>query len=177
MEEWKDIEGYNSTYQVSNLGNVRSLKFGKSKLLVLGLRGSGYLNVVLCKNGKRITHSVHRLVAEAFLPNPNNLPQVNHKDENKQNNCVDNLEWCTAGYNINYGTRTERIKQNRTNKQGIKHHNSKPINQYTKDGELVKRWECARDIEKEIGVSHTNISDCANGKQKTAKGFIWRFAS
>ena len=177
MVEWKDIEGYNSTYQVSNLGNVRSLKFGKSKLLVLGLRGSGYLNVVLCKNGKRITHSVHRLVAEAFLPNPNNLPQVNNKDETKQNNCVDNLEWCDAKYNINYGTRIERVRQKIIYKNGKEHHLSKPINQYTKEGKLVKKWYSVSDIQRELGFNVGSISMCANGKRKTCGGFIWKYAA
>lgn len=116
-EEWKDIKGYEGLYQVSNLGRVRSLSryvkhrtiyILKGKLLKQRTRGKGYLAVTLCKNSKLKHYYVHRLVAEAFIPNPNNLPQVNHKDENKSNNCVDNLEWCDDKYNTNYGTRNER---------------------------------------------------------------------
>lgn len=118
IEEWREIEGYEGLYQVSNLGRVKSLfrvvirSNGKpntvnEKILKYGMN-RGYCAVVLCKNGKRKMYKVHRLVAMAFLSNPHNLPEVNHKDENKKNNCVDNLEWCTPKYNTNYGTCIER---------------------------------------------------------------------
>lgn len=117
-EEWRGIEGYEGMYQVSNLGRVKSLarviirSDGKpnpvnEKILKHGIT-KGYCSVVLCKDGKKKMYKVHRLVAMAFLSNPHNLPEVNHKDENKKNNCVDNLEWCTPKYNTNYGTCSER---------------------------------------------------------------------
>ena len=93
MEQWRDIEGFDGLYQVSNQGRVKSLKYGKEKILKGVKSCNGYLTVGLCKDGKEVRKYIHRLVAEAFLPNPQNLPQVNHKDEDKTNNCVENLEW------------------------------------------------------------------------------------
>lgn len=114
IEKWKDIKGYEGLYQISNLGNVKSLKkkAGKStrseRLIKTHFDKDGYVYATLCKNNKTHLATIHRLIAEAFIPNPNNLPQINHKDEDKTNNSIDNLEWCTCKYNINYGTRTER---------------------------------------------------------------------
>lgn len=117
MEEvWKDIDGYEKSYQVSNLGNVRSVeRIGENnrkypmQMLKKRLNWKGYPKVCLNKHGHKKIFSVHRLVAKAFIPNPDNLPQVNHKDENKENNNVNNLEWCTAGYNNNYGLRNKKV--------------------------------------------------------------------
>lgn len=97
----------NGLYQVSNLGRIRSIKNG-TKIKKQYERPNGYMQVCLYQNGKITTYKTHRLVAEAFIPNINNLPEVNHKDENKINNCVDNLEWCTSSYNKNYGTRNTK---------------------------------------------------------------------
>ena len=112
-EEWRDIEGYEGLYQVSNLGRVRSLNCRGHKgcigILTPRLDGKGYEMVALYKEGKARNTKVHRLVAQAFIPNPNNYPQVNHKDENKINNNVSNLEWCTVLYNNCYGTRLKRV--------------------------------------------------------------------
>ena len=104
MEEWKNIIGYEGLYEVSNIGNVRNVR--RNTLLKLS-KNQGYIQVHLYKNGIRTGLKVHRLVAEAFIPNADNLPQVNHKDEDKTNNSVDNLEWCDHKYNVNYGHRTE----------------------------------------------------------------------
>lgn len=115
-EIWKDIKGYEGLYQVSNLGRVKSLKVSKIKserIRKSYQQSSGYISIVLCKNGKAVNHKVHRLVASAFIDNPNNLPEINHKDENKANNKVDNLEWCDSSYNKNYGTRTEKFIRSR----------------------------------------------------------------
>ena len=123
MEEWKSIPGYEGLYEVSSYGRVRSVDrydnrncFRKGKVLSPGIRLDGYLIINLCCNGKYKTISVHRLVALTFLPNPDNLPCVNHKDEDKTNNRVDNLEWCTQQYNLNYNDvqkrRSQRMKEN-----------------------------------------------------------------
>ena len=121
-EEWRPIEGYEGLYEVSSYGRVRSLdryvktcyeayKLHKGKILSPAKDKNGYLKVHLCCNGKHNIIRVHRLVCKAFIPNPDNLPEVNHKDEDKTNNSVDNLEWCDRSYNISYGTRTERQKK------------------------------------------------------------------
>ena len=104
MEEWRDIKGYEGKYKISSYGKVKSLKHKDEKLLKPSYDKDGYKQVILCDNGKDKKWFIHRLVAIHFLPNPNNLPQVNHKDEDKANNVVENLEWCTCKYNINYGT-------------------------------------------------------------------------
>lgn len=118
-EIWKDIDeikgiDYTGLYQVSNLGRVKGLK--NKHILKQRLKNNGYCVLTLCKENKPKTYLVHRLVAEAFIPNPNNYPQVNHKDEDKTNNCVDNLEWCTKEYNMNYGTLIERMRTSLTGK-------------------------------------------------------------
>ena len=111
IRKWKDIPGYEGLYQVSNIGEIKSLNYKqthKPHLLSQAKDRDGYFRVVLVKDKQRKNKLVHRLVAEAFIPNPNNLPQVNHKDEQAGNNIVTNLEWCTAKYNVNYGTRNKR---------------------------------------------------------------------
>ena len=159
-EIWKDIKDYEGHYQVSNLSRVKSIKFGKEKILKLFKDTSGYLCVTLCKNNNQCQFRVHRLVAEVFIDNPDNLPCVNHKDENKQNNVVSNLEWCTHEYNNTYGTRIERC--------------SKPVLQFDLNGNLIKEWksinECGRN-----GFKQSDICKCCNGERKTHKGFLWEY--
>ena len=164
-EIWCPIKGYEGLYEVSDKGRVRSLKFGKERILKTGRNQQGYLVVCLCKNGERETYRIHRLVAKTFIHNPDNLPEVNHKDEDKENNSVHNLEWCDRKYNINFGTRNKRISE--------KH--LKPILQYTKSGEFVKEWRSAMDVQRNIGYLQNNISSCCNGKCKSSNGFIWKF--
>lgn len=179
MEEiWKDIEGYEGLYQVSNMGNVRSLRFrktNKTNILKLSNDSRGYQRICLFKDDKRKCYLVHRLVAQAFISNESNYAEVNHKDENPSNNRVENLEWCDAKYNVNYGTRTVRAKQKIIYKNGIEHHNSKPICQYTKEGELVKTWYSISDAHRELGFNMGSISMCANGKRQTCGGYIWKY--
>lgn len=109
QEIWKDIEGYEGCYQVSNLGRVKSLKFGKEKILTPTINSRGYYHTCLRKDGRSVTVYIHRIVAKAFLPNPDNLPLINHKDEDKTNNRVDNLEWCSVYYNLHYGSAIENL--------------------------------------------------------------------
>ena len=169
-EIWRDIEGYEGLYQVSNCGRVRSLKFGKERILNPVKIGSGYLQVGLYKNEKQKKFKVHRLVAKAFIPNPNNLPEINHRDEDKTNNKVVNLEWCSSKYNINYGTRNQRVVEKNTNGKC-----SKPVLQFTKSREFVKEWKSTHDVERNLGYCHGKISACCIGKQKTSYRFIWKY--
>lgn len=153
QEIWKDIKGYEGKYQVSNYGRVKSLNYrntGKEQLMKPTLQTNGYLYFSLCKPNKKFL--IHRLVAEAFIPNPNNLPCVNHKDEDKTNNHVDNLEWCTHLYNINYGTCRERISKS----------HSKKVYQYTLDGRFVREWESIMECERN-GFNKGAIVRCCKG--------------
>ena len=172
QEIWKDIKGYEGKYQVSNLGNVKAVHYhngGKEKLLKRG-NTRGYLTVVLCKNGQMKTYRVHRLVAETFISNPNNLPCVNHKDENTLNNNANNLEWCTEKYNNNYGTKKARISETlRQNNLG------KPILQYDLRGNFIKQWKNAREIERVLGISNGNICSCCKGNRRSTGGYLWRY--
>ena len=175
-EEWRDVVGYEGRYQVSSMGHVKSLerkvrhwrggeRIQKERILKPSNGRGGYLLVSLCDGEKRKTLKVHRLVCEAFHENPDNKPQVNHINEIKTDNRASNLEWATARENSNFGTRTERAAKTR----------SKPIGQYTRDGELIKIWPSAREAGKQIGLSDSNVSKVANGKLKTAYGFIWKY--
>ena len=164
-EIWKPIEGY-PDYEVSNMGRVKSLKFGKEKILKGVKDKNGYLIVDLYKEGKQKHYLIHRLVASAFIDNPNNLPQVNHIDEDKTNNRVENLEYCDSSYNTNFGTRTERIVKA----------NSIPILQFTKSGEFVKKWNNAKEVERDLEISSSNIYKCCKGKLKSIGGYEWGYA-
>ena len=169
-EIWKPKKDYEGLYEVSNFGRVKSLGNGKSKkskLLKPGKNKQGYLFVIFYKNGKRKTFRVNRLVAEAFIPNPDNLPQVNHIDENKENNIVENLEWCDCKYNINYGTHNERSAKTRINGKL-----SKPVLQLSLTGEFIKEWESVRECGRN-GFDKGNVSACCRGERKTHKGFKW----
>lgn len=179
-ELWKDIGvykgvDYTGMYEISSKGRFRSLdriiidKRGKKHLLV-GKEmipfpdSSGYMKVTICKNGKAHEARINCLVAIAFIPNPNNLPQVNHIDENKSNNDVNNLEWCTCKENINHGTRNERA--------GIGHR--KAIVQLNLSGDFIREWKCIKDVE-QYGFAKEAVSMCAYGKRRTSGGYIWMF--
>ena len=171
-EIWKDIPGYESLYQVSTLGRVKSLrrtvkrKNGYSlpireRILKPRKDRYGYLNVVLQKEGKIKCMSIHRLVCEAFLPNQNNLPQVNHKDENPLNNNVENLEWCSHLYNCHYGTRNVRIAKA----------NSKPVKCF-ETGEI---YPSIMELGRKFGFSTGDICACCNNKRNSAYGYHWQY--
>lgn len=173
MEEiWKDINGYNGLYQISNFGKVKSLNYRKSKKekeLTPKINNDGYLWVQLFGKPGKNCFLIHRLVASAFIENPNNYPVINHKDENKTNNAVTNLEWCTQRYNVLYSAG----KQNRKRKLS----RNKKIAQLRKSGEVIKVWDNLVSIKHETGWNDWHIEECCKGNRKTAKGYVWRYAN
>lgn len=181
-EIWKPVKGFEGLYEVSNLGRVRSLDrkvrnrggfaLKKGKILSdAAVSGHGYRKVGLWKDNMGTNALVHRLVAEAFIPNPDNLPEVNHKDENPRNNCVENLEWCDGYYNMTYGT----LQQRKADKLRGRPIGSQPILQYSKDGELIARYDSALKAAEAINGDNSAICKCANGKVKTSYGFVWKW--
>lgn len=178
-EIWKDACGFEESYQVSNLGRVRSknriirfcrnskkeTRFQKGKLMKTRLDKDGYVIVSLqTTNGKSKTIRVHRLVLNTFSNNKNKLPCVNNKDENKENNCLSNLEYCTHKYNSNYGTCIKRKSE----------HKKIPIIQYDKEMNFIKEWDSATDASVKLGMDNSSISACVRGKLKSFHGYIWQ---
>ena len=167
-EEWKDIKGYEGKYQVSNLGRVYS--FYKKDCLKPGKNTWGYLYVSLSKEGKAKPYTVHKLVALHFIPNPNNYKEINHKDENKENNCASNLEWCNKKYNNNYGTRNKRMAETRIvngKTKGSKHPQARKVLCIT----TGKRFNCIKEATEYYNMksnTKSNIAKCCNGKYKYA---------
>ena len=156
MEIWKNIEEY-PDYQVSNLGRVKSLRYNKEKILKLQSDKDGYKQVNLFNSRGSKTLKIHRLVATAFLDNPNNYPAVNHINEIKTDNRVENLEWCSIAYNNTYNNKIAKCY--------------KPILQYSLDGKLVGKLDSLKDF----GKPHNAISNCLRGRRKTAYGYIWHY--
>lgn len=182
-EIWKDIKGYEGKYMVSSLGNVKTLrreyisglglvKYTEERLLTQHQSYNGYMRVSLCSDGKVINKLVHRLVAEAFNPNPYGLPQVNHKDEDKTNNIYTNLEWCSQEYNNEYGTRNERSAINNRNNPK---QNCRQINRYTLDGKYIDTWPSSKEIERSLGFNFANILLSCKKKRGMRYGFQWRY--
>lgn len=173
MEIFKDIKGYEGLYQIGSNGTVKSLNYhrtGIERVLKYGKHYKGYLNVALCKEGKMKTFKVHRLVAEAFIPNPDNLPQVNHKNEVKTDNRVENLEWCSASYNMNYND-----GQKRRGVKKINGNRSKKVYQYTLDGDYIATYPSVNEIERQWGYRIGNIWSCCTGRYKSAYGYKWSY--
>ena len=160
MEEWKDIKGYEGSYQVSNEGRIRNIKRDK---ILSNLNVNGYMAINLHKNGVMKQYKIHRLVAEAFIPNPNSLPQVNHKDECKTNNVWTNLEWCDNRYNSNYGTRNHRISETKKN----------IVYQYS-GNTLVAVYSSLSELQtKGFNIGH--ISECCSRKRNKHNGYRWSY--
>ena len=160
-EIWKPIAGYEGLYEVSDQGRVRSLKFNKTRILKAGGPRSGYLRVILCKNGICKNMRVHRLVASAFIPNPNNLETVNHKDENKWNNNVSNLEWMSQADNTAYSQ--PQLAE-------------RPVQQFDKQGNLLATFPSTQEARRRTGIAQSSICACCNGRMNFAGGFVWRYA-
>jgi hypothetical protein len=217
MEEiWKDIQGYEGLYQVSNLGRIKSLgrtikRIGPKgkifdrtypeKVLKYGKDKKGYYRTVLSLDGINTTVKVHRIVAQTFIPNPENKPQVNHIDGNKTNNRIDNLEWCNNQENQDHSWKTGLRKRGKehwsygkqpqgfkkyyeTHKgirhpsygvRGIKNSNSKKVIQYDKCGNYIRQWNSMADIYRELKISTGCVCNCCKGKRKTAGGYVWKY--
>ena len=198
-EIWKDIKGYEGKYQISNMGRFKSLNYrrtGKEKILEGYPDKDGYLFVQLWKDGKGKNCRINRLVAQAFLENPQNLPEVNHKDEDKTNNRVENLEWCSKLYNIKYGTGIKRSAEKRRGKKKSEEHikkiseklkgrkqseehikkRSKPVFSVDKESGLIVWWKSIAEAERCTGIACQNICACCKGKAKSAGGHYWLYA-
>ena len=160
MEEWRDIQGFEGKYQVSNKGRVKSLNYhrtGKEEILKAGNSGNGYLYVSLTKDGKVKQCRINRLVAQAFLENPDNLPEVNHKNKDKNDNCVDNLEWCSRQYNVEYSK-------------------AKAVIGINKISGLILEFPSTREASRQTGIDNSSICHCLKGRQKSAGGHYWFYA-
>lgn len=173
-EEWRDVVGYEGKYQVSSLGRVRS--FARSnipRIIVPHYDKDGYVMYPLFNNGKPIPKKGHRLVAIAFIPNIKNLPQINHKDEVKDNNRVSNLEWCDNLYNNRYGT-----KRQRQSHYAMYHgHFLRKVRQYTMNGIFIKEYISSRMAERETNIKHQNIIEACKQNTTHSGGFLWCYAN
>lgn len=163
MEIWKDIPNYEGLYQISNLGNVKSLyritnnnHIIHEKILKPQDNNNGYLVVNLYKNNKMKAKLIHRLVAKTFIDNPNNYNYINHIDKNKSNNTVNNLEWCTQSYNVIYSK-------------------GRKVNQYDKNNNFIKTWNSIADVKRLLNIDSSSIIRCCKGIKKSAGGFKWEY--
>lgn len=173
-EKWLPVKGYEQSYMISSYGRIKTidrvLTFSdgrvreyKSRIIRTHRINQHYYVASLSQNQRRLMKDVHRLVAEAFIPNPNGFNEVNHKDENKTNNCVNNLEWCTAEYNSNYGTCKNRIGDS----------NSRPILKYDLEGNFIREYKSMSEAERIEGINHASICICCNGRVSYQGSSIW----
>lgn len=159
LEEWKDVEGAEEYYQISNLGRIRNKI---TKQILTPSKSGGYRHIKLMY-GVNKNVLIHRLVAQAFIENPFNFRCVNHIDENKENNRVDNLEWCSTKYNANYG-------------KGALQRNQRII-QYDLNGNAIKIWESMKEACDQLNLCYQGISSCCRGESKTCGGYAWTYAN
>jgi hypothetical protein len=188
IEKWRDVKGYEGLYMVSNLGRVRSLDrmvvaplghYGIRNGVILRqkLNTSGYPFVILHYNGKPHSMTVHRLLMCAFVPNPDNKPQINHKNGIRTDNCVGNLEWCTPSENIKHSYSELGHRPNRAMKGrfGGDNPTSKPVVQYTLNGKFIAEYGGQSEAARETGILGEYISRCCRGVQNNAGGYVWKF--
>lgn len=197
-EIWKDlifeengiIHDYSGIYEISNMGNIKRLeKINKDKRskktikehFVTGTNNNGYLLVSLCKNGRKERKLAHRLVAMVFIPNTDNKPQINHKNGKRNDNRVENLEWCTQLENNKHAWETGLIDKEKMKKLGKKYielncrNNKKPVCQLTKEGRIINKFKSIIEAEKQTGISNKHISSVCKNKRKTTGGYVWRY--
>lgn len=178
MELWKDIPKFEGLYQASPSGNIKSLY--RNKILKSEISKNGYSKVMLSKNRKRKLVSVHRLIAMTYLLNYSENLQVNHKDGNKQNNNINNLEMVTCQENIQHSFKNKlqipkKGKEHPNYKKyGIKNKTSKKVNQYDLQGKFIRTWDSIMDVERTLKINNSNISSCCNNNKKSAGGYIWK---
>lgn len=175
-EIFKDIEGYEGLYQISNLGNVKSLNYhrtGKERILKPAKKDNGYLFIGLHKNRNIKYFLIHRLVASSFLPNPNKLKEINHINENKIDNRVENLEWINHKDNMKYGNRS--VKELETKNKNSSINAEKPIIQLSKYGIEIGRYKSINEAERQTGINQSSIGRCCKGKYNSAGGYIWKY--
>lgn len=170
---WKEIDGTDGSYLISDDGKVFSAK--TNKILRSQVQNNGYCRIELTIDGIRRKEFIHRLVAEAFIPNPNNYPIINHKDENPKNNHADNLEWCTYEYNVNYGNCPSKRVANHEYIAGWNHVQSKPVKQFDLDGNFLHEYGSCGMAATLTGLDARSINKCANGKLKQYAGFGWSY--
>jgi len=188
---WKEIPNTDGLYFANEKGEIKSTSRERyynakgikgcykrnGKILKQPINNHGYPCVTIkYRNGSQKVIQVHQLIARTFLPNPENKPQINHIDGNKQNNNVSNLEWCTASENLKHAFRTGLNKGSRPfkGKFGKEHFGSKPVIAYNKDGTIYKEYESQCLAAKDLGVNSSHISQCVNGKRNTAYGYLWK---
>lgn len=176
---WYPVKNYERLYEITKNGIIRSIPRNGTKkdkrILKPQVDKYGYLFVTLYKNNIPHIYKVHRLVAETFILNPENKPQVNHIDGNKQNNCVDNLEWVTGQENIIHARKNKLQVTNYEQIELLHKNNMKPILQFDKEGNFIKEWDSAISVEKELHIFNSNICNCLKGKLNTAGGYIWKY--
>lgn len=185
-EKWKNIKGFETEYQISNLGNVKSLGrergvnksgkyFQKEKILSLIVKNTGYIQVTLSKNKVQSAKLVHRLVAENFLSNPKNKKQINHKDGDPSNNRIDNLEWCTPSENGIHSYKVLGAIPYTRNRFGKDSPKSRMVVQKELNGHLIKIWGSGMDAVREGGFESSSITRCCRGESKTHRGYLWSY--
>ena len=164
IEQWKAISETGGLYEVSTMGRVR--RTSTQKILSQKMQGNGYLSVHLSINGKLVTRNVHRLVALAFVENPGNHTQVNHINEDKTDNRVENIEWCSPSYNCKYGHRNEKMVESRR----------RPVVQMDLHGNIITVFQVLNEAGRKTGISPAHICDVCNGKRNTAGGYVWKYS-
>lgn len=185
-EEWRNIEGYEGLYQVSNYGRVRSFKYKSIRILKPSATSTQkYFVLTLSNNNIKKYTTVHRLVAKAFVANPNNYPIINHKDCNKHNNKAENLEWCTISYNMLHAIKNgkvniEYLKSISPRRYGKQNHMSRAVFVYGLDDKYIGRFDCIREAKDSLNINSSNASthivQCCKGKRNKAYGYKWRYA-